>query len=187
MYTIIKEMEKKENKINLQRYAMHAGTLMGLYWIIKFPLLPLGFTYPIASLLFFALTLAVPIIGYYYTRSFRDNVCDGEISFAQSWVFMVFMFLFASLLVAVVHYIYFRFIDNGFIADTWITLLKENKQMMNELFAEDPLIIIERVRSLTSIELTMQLLSCNMINCSIISLIIAPFVMKKKKIKSTKL
>ncbi|KAA6331683.1 hypothetical protein EZS27_019730, partial [termite gut metagenome] len=39
-----------DNKMSLHKCAMQFGTYMGIYWIAKFFLLPLGFTY---SFLFF--------------------------------------------------------------------------------------------------------------------------------------
>ena len=64
--------------------------------------------------------------------------------------------MFASLLVAVVHYIYFQFIDHGFIVNSYIQLwdelmtntpaLAENKDIIKET--------IDTARSLTSINIT---------------------------------
>ncbi|KAA6310688.1 hypothetical protein EZS27_037483, partial [termite gut metagenome] len=69
------------NRISLQKYAMQFGTYMGIYWIAKFILFPLGFTYQFLFFLFIGLTLAVPFMGYHYARMFRDNVCGGTIKF----------------------------------------------------------------------------------------------------------
>ena len=58
-----------ENRNYLQKYAMHFGTYMGAYWILKFILFPLGFTIPFLSLLFMGLTIGVPFIGYHYVKT----------------------------------------------------------------------------------------------------------------------
>ena len=99
--------------ISLQQTAMYFGTLMGLFWIIKFTFLPLGFTIPLLQLLFVLLTFFVPILGYLYARKFRNRYCGGSITFSRAFAFTVLMYLFAALLVAVAHSIYFRYIDNG--------------------------------------------------------------------------
>ncbi len=54
--------------MTLQQHAMRFGTLMGLFWILKFILLPVGFTIPLLQLLFLLLTLFVPILGYICTQ-----------------------------------------------------------------------------------------------------------------------
>ena len=83
---------------------MHFGTYMGIYWILKFILFPLGFHIPFLSLLFVILTLAVPFIGYHYVKMYRDKICGGSIQFSHAVLFTIFMYMFASLLVAVAHY-----------------------------------------------------------------------------------
>lgn len=176
-----------ENKINLQRCAMHFGTYMGVYWIVKFILFLMGLSNPLLLFLFLILTIAVPFIGYYYARSFREKFCDGNITFIQSWIFLIFMYLFAALLVAVTHYIYFRFIDNGYVMDVYANMFEQVKDMPG--FAEimgqyQYKEIIEAIRSMSAIEITMQLLSQNILYCSILALITAPFVAKKKQVVS---
>lgn len=172
-----------EKRINLQWYAMHFGTYMGVYWIAKFILLPIGLSNSILLFLFVILTIAVPFVGYRYARSFRDNVCGGTISFTQSWIFMFFMYLFASLLTAVAHYVYFRFFDNGMFIDTYAANMEELKAIpaLEEVIKQSAYeSTIELVRSYTPIEIAMQLFTNNMFWSSIIALITTPFVTKKK-------
>lgn len=104
-----------ENRGYMQRYAMLFGTYMGGFWILKFILFPVGLSVPFLLFLFMGLTLCVPFMGYYYARMYRNQVCGGGISFLHAWIFTVFMYMFAALLAAVAHYIYFRFIDHGYV------------------------------------------------------------------------
>lgn len=110
---------------------MHFGTYMGIYWILKFILFPLGFHIPFLSLLFVILTLSVPFIGYHYAKMYRDKICGGSIQFSHAMLFTIFMYMFASLLVAVAHYAYFQFIDHGFIINSYI-------QLWDELMTQHP-------------------------------------------------
>lgn len=172
-----------DNRSYLQKYAMHFGTFMGIYWILKFILFPLGFHIPFFSLLFIILTLAVPFIGYHYAKMYRDKICGGSIEFSHAVLFTIFMYMFASLLVAVAHYIYFQFIDHGFIVSSYMKLwdemviqapaLAENKEIIKET--------IDNVSSLTSINITMQLLSWDVFWGSILAIPTALMVMKKAR------
>ena len=176
-------MMMTENRSYLQKYAMHFGTYVGIYWILKFILFPLGFHIPFLSLLFVILTLAVPFIGYHYVKMYRDKICGGSIQFSHAVLFTIFMYMFASLLVAVVHYIYFQFIDHGFIVNSYIQLwdelmintpaLAENKDIIKET--------IDTARSLTSINITMQLLSWDVFWGSLLAIPTGLMVMKKAK------
>lgn len=177
-----------EKKISLQAYAMQLGTYMGLFWIAKFILFPLGLTYNFLLFFFFGLTLCVPFLGFYYVRSFRNQVLQGSISLAQAWVFTVFMYMFAALLTAVAHYLYFRFIDGGFIIDTYAGMLTEFKTLNIEGTEEAIGQLkngLEQLKTLTPIEITMQLMSQNIFYCSLIAIPTALFVMRRKRIDVT--
>ena len=95
-----------ERKPTLQECAMRYGTGMGLLWSFKFMLFPLGLRIPFLLLLFIVLTLGVPILGYIFAKKYRERYCNNAISFGKALLFTIFMYMFASLFVAVVHYIY---------------------------------------------------------------------------------
>jgi hypothetical protein len=168
-----------DNKINLHKYAMQFGTYMGIYWIVKFFLLLLGFTYSFLFFLFTGLTIVVPFIGYYYARMFRDKIYGGQIKFMQAWVFIFSMYVFAALLVAVAHYTYFRYMDNGFIFDKYMEVLESTLAVPGwERYMEQSKEVIKSIRLMTPIELTIQLLTQNVFYCSILAFITALFVKK---------
>lgn len=96
-------------KPTLQECAMRYGTGMGLLWAFKFMLFPLGLRIPFLQLLFIVLTIGVPFLGYIFAKKFRERHCGGSITFSRAFLFTTFMYMFASLFVAVVHYIYFRY------------------------------------------------------------------------------
>lgn len=164
---------------------MHFGTYMGLYWILKFILFPLGLGIPFLMFLFVGLTLGVPFLGYYYARTYRDKVCGGSIKFLSAWVFTVFMYMFAALLTAVAHYVYFRFIDHGFIIGTYMQMLEESSTLP-ELSAMGGYVtqlkeMLELIKNMTPIDITMQLMSQNVFYGSILAIPIALLVMRKPK------
>lgn len=169
--------------ISLQQTAMYFGTLMGLFWIIKFTFLPLGFTIPLLQLLFVLLTFFVPILGYLYARKFRNRYCGGSITFSRAFAFTVLMYLFAALLAAVAHYIYFRYIDNGFLIDSYIGQLEAMKPTATEELKESIDQFIEGfslISSLSPIQLTFQLISQNFLYGTLLALPTALLVMRRK-------
>ena len=170
--------------ISLQQTAMYFGTLMGLFWIIKFTFLPLGFTIPLLQLLFVLLTFFVPILGYLYARKFRNRYCGGSITFSRAFAFTVLMYLFAALLAAVAHYIYFRYIDNGFLIDSYIGRPEAMKPTATEELKESIDQFIEGfslISSLSPIQLTFQLISQNFLYGTLLALPTALLVMRRKR------
>ena len=178
----------KENRGYLQRYAMLFGTYMGVFWILKFILFPLGFTIPFLLFVFFGLTICVPFIGYYYVRTYRTQVCGGYISFFHAWIFTLFMYMFASLFTAIAHYVYFRYIDQGFIFDSYSNVLNNMPPETISEFGEYSKIFkdtLSVMRSMTPIDITMQFMSQNVFYGSILAIPTALFVMKRKKKEQT--
>jgi hypothetical protein len=173
----------KENKSNLQNLAMRYGTFMGVFWIIKFIFYPLGLSVPMLELIFGLATLMVPFYGYYLVRSYRDNCCEGHIKFGYAWLFTTFMFMFAALLVAVAHYVYFRFIDNGFVLNYYMNLIGQIRNInipgMNTKDTANQLSqMVTIISSMTPIQLVMQLLSQNVLYGALMALPIALFAKK---------
>lgn len=166
----------------MQRYAMLFGTYMGGFWITKFILFPLGLSAPFILLLFLGLTLYVPFLGFKYTKKYREQVLGGGINFLHAWAFNLLLYAFAALFTSVAHYIYFQFIDHGYILSTYQTLLEEvsataipgTENYISQLKAN-----LELVRSLSPLDITFQLISQNIFYGSLIALPTALFAMKK--------
>lgn len=173
-----------ERPTTLQEHAMHFGTYMGLFWIFKFIFLPTGFTVPLLQLLFILMTLFVPFLGYIYARRYRNTYCEGSISFFKAFAFIIFMYLFASLLTAAAHYVYFRFIDNGYLVNTYIEQLENMKAAVPGEMKDSIAQLIDAlgvISSLTPLELTLQLLSQNFFYGVLLTFPTALFIMKRKK------
>ena len=173
-----------ENKSTLQEYAMRYGTAMGIFWACKFGLFPLGMSMPLLLIFFFILTLSVPILGYLFVRKYREQQCEGVLNFSRAYIFTIFMYMFASLFVAVIHYLYFRYMDNGMIVNTYQGMIDQ----MNAVATGDMKESLEQFRtaldvvsSLTPLEITLQLLTQNVFYCTILAIPTALLVMRNKK------
>ena len=173
-----------ENKSTLQEYAMRYGTAMGIFWACKFVLFPLGMSMPLLLIFFFILTLSVPILGYLFVRKYREQQCEGVLNFSRAYIFTIFMYMFASLFIAVIHYLYFRYMDNGMIVNTYQGMIDQ----MNAVATGDMKESLEQFRtaldvvsSLTPLEITLQLLTQNVFYCSILAIPTGLLVMRNKK------
>ena len=146
-----------ENRGYMQRYAMLFGTYMGGFWILKFILFPVGLSVPFLLFLFMGLTLCVPFMGYYYARMYRNQVA---------------------------HYIYFRFIDHGYVINTCETMVdtlaQSNMPGMDSYIATYQE-ALETARLLSPIDITLQMISSNVFWGSILAFPTALFVMRRKK------
>lgn len=112
------------------------------------------------------------------------QVCGGGISFLHAWIFTVFMYMFAALLAAVAHYIYFRFIDHGYVINTCETMVdtlaQSNMPGMDSYIATYQE-ALETALLLSPIDITLQMISSNVFWGSILAFPTALFVMRRKK------
>lgn len=153
-----------EKKSYLNQYAMLLGTYMGLFWIAKFCLVPLALDKFFLMMLFVGLTLCVPFMGYYYTRLYRDRVLGGSIGFRHAWFFGTGMYLYATMLTAVAHYLYFAYIDKGFMLNTYTGMLNQLKTEQlagTEGYIEQMREALELLAGMSPLDLTIQLMYNN--------------------------
>ena len=173
-----------EKKRNFQEDAMRYGTIMGIFWTLKFVLFPMGMTMPLLLMAFFLLTLIVPVAGFFLVRQYRDKECQGILSFSRAFLFTSFMYLFAALFATIVHYIYFRFMDNGLIVNTYQDMLNQ----MSTVATDDLKPSLEQfqqaldiIATLSPLEISIQLITQNIFYCTLIALPTALLVMRNPK------
>ncbi|WP_455673583.1 DUF4199 domain-containing protein [Phocaeicola sp.] len=173
-----------DHKPTLIECAMRYGTGMGLLWAFKFMLFPLGLRIPFLQLLFIVLTLGVPIVGYVFAKKFRVRYCNNVLNFSRAFLFTIFMYMFASMFVAVVHYMYFRFIDGGFIFEAYQGIINQLKEGAgSELIPTIELLQtnIDLLAGLTPLQFTFQLVSSNVTWGMLMALPTALLIMRKEK------
>ena len=174
-----------DQRKNFQEAAMRYGTVMGIFWTLKFVLFPMGMQSPLLLMAFFLLTLIVPVAGFFLVRQYRDHDCGGVLSFSRAFLFTSFMYLFATLFVTIAHYIYFRYLDNGLIIGTYQDMLTQ----MNGIATDDMKASIEQfqqaldiIASLSPLEISIQLITQNVFYCTLIALPTALLVRKSPNV-----
>ena len=173
-----------DKKPTLQESAMRYGTLMGIFWTLKFVLFPAGMSMPVLLMAFFLLTLIVPVAGFFFVRQYRDRECEGVLNFSRAFLFTSFMYMFAALFTAVAHYIYFRYIDHGMIIATYLDMLSTMDQVATDGMKESIdqfQQALDAIATLSPLEITVQLLTQNIFNCTMLAIPTTLLVMRKKK------
>lgn len=156
----------EQRQLSTKTYAMHFGAYMGVYWILKFILVPLSFTVPFLQFLFIGLTIGVPFMGYYYLKIYRDKICKGSITFSHAMLFVMLVYFFAAMLVSVAHFLYFQFIDNGFIVAALTNQMDQVLEINKDAADYDLLLSTvtsfkDEAGTLTAAKITLRLFSNN--------------------------
>lgn len=176
--------ENLDKKRNFQEDAMKYGTLMGIFWTLKFFLFPMGMENPLLLMTFFLLTLIVPVAGFFFTRQYRDRECQGFISFPKAFLFTSFMYLFAAMFATIAHYIYFRYMDNGYIVQCYQDMLNQiSAGATGEMKASFDQFqqALDIIASLSPLDISLQLITQNVFYCTLIALPTALLVKRNPK------
>lgn len=184
--------DKRVSNLAMWNASMHIGTVLGVYYVLKFCLFPLGMKSGLLGMVFIVLTLLGPVLAYRLTRGFR-RMSMPDASFAslgQAWGFVFQLFLFASLLVSVAHYVYFAFIDHGMLLAAYNTTLAQMAELAKESGAEGVAMqtqldamkaTVDMVAAMTPIQITMQLLVNNLFWGCLLGLPIGALNMREDK------
>lgn len=86
---------------------------MGLVWIAGFACFVGSFAEPFLSFVFNFIIILIPFLTASFARHYRDRVLDGTLSFRRAYGYSLFIFFYATLLLAIAQWAYLEFLDNG--------------------------------------------------------------------------
>lgn len=168
-------------------YACQYGAIVGLCWILSFLSYMGGLTTPFLADIGLILGIASIFVAGNIIRFYHN--ARQELTFGRAWWMAIVLYLCATLLTAVVQYIYFRYVDHGTLAQTYEQMLTapEYQEMLRKMLPqgegnsnmiED---IINLLYTITPIQMTFQLLFYNLFLSLVLSLPTA-FLGRRKKI-----
>lgn len=170
----------------LQAYARIDGALVAIMWLASFACFILQFQYQALGMGAFVIGAASLVFASLRVKKFRDNIRDGIISFRHALSYSLVTYLYASLLFAFCQFIYFQFIDHGFMMEHYYDMMStaEYKQMMQVygLTESDMQLAMGNMAALRPIELAFQFFSMNIIMGTFVSIPVA--VIMKKNVRT---
>lgn len=187
-------MEQRDIFRQTNAFAMQYGALFGIQWIIGFTCFILCLQHPTLQAAYLVILFAVPFIGWYLVKTFRDRVTEGFISFRRAFLFSLMTYFYATVLLAITAYIYFEFIDHGQFFAAYLEYLErpEVKQILNTpdmqlqmqtLFPENGLKgAVEMLQGLSSTVIVANIIDINIFMGLILSLLTALFVKRNKRL-----
>lgn len=109
--------------IQLRAFARQEGAFVGLIWVASFACFILNFSQPLMGMVAMALAACSVVLVAMRLRGFRDIILDGHISARRAMAFVILVFFYAALLLAVAQWAYFEFIDKGFVAAQYARMM----------------------------------------------------------------
>ena len=122
------------NKRQEDAFARQDGALLSLLWVATFLLYILGVQNEMLGLAAVMLMLYTPFFVGERLRKFRDYGREGLISFRRGYAYTVFVFFYGGILFAVAQYLYFAYMDNGFLLSQFSKMVTsdEGQQILEQ-------------------------------------------------------
>ena len=171
--------------IQLKAYARQDGFFLALLWTASFVCYIMGITNQMLGMLAIGLAIMTPFFVAGRLRKFRDEGREGQISFRRSYAYTIFVFFYAAVLLAVVQFLYFAYIDNGYLMSSFSRMMssEEGKQIISQYgmsqMVEESLSEMANIRP---IDYALNILTVNIIIGFIVGVPIG-LVMQREKVK----
>ena len=152
--------------VQLKAYARQDGFFLALLWIASFACYIMGISNGLMGMAAIMMAVMTPFFVAGRLRKFRDEGREGVISFRRSYAYTVFVFFYGAVLLAVAQFLYFAYMDNGYLLSTFskIVTSAEGKEMLQQYgmtqVAEDSL---TEMASLRPIDYALNILTVNIV------------------------
>lgn len=170
----------RETYLRLRAFARLDGFRLGLFWVVSFALFIGYFTYPVCGFLWVGTLLFTPFYIGMRTQSYSEQTEEQRISYGHAYAHSSLTVFYASLILAICQWTYFQYLDNGFLINQYASMFteKENKAMLEIIGYTKDMVdnMVESLRSLRPIDLSLQMMWSNMVAGLIISLTTALYV-----------
>lgn len=163
-------------------FARQDGAILGAVWIASFASTMWSVTpgYALLSLLANILAISTPFVVAKRLKAFRDDALDGSISFRRGLFYCAQTFFNATLLLTIVQFLWFKFLDTGvfmsYIIDNYTLMLKTYNFPANEIKT-----LIEAISMMKPISWAAAFMITDIFVAIILSPAIAAFMSRKQK------
>ena len=113
--------------IQLKAYARQDGFFLAVFWIASFASYIVGLSNQMLSMVAMLMALTTPFFVASRLRKFRDQGREGFISFGRSYAYTVCVFFYGAVLLAVAQYLYFAYMDNGYLVSSFAKMMSSEE------------------------------------------------------------
>ena len=168
-------------------FARQDGAILGAVWIVSFvcTMLAVDPQYQMLGFISNILIIATPFVVAKRLKAFRDYARDGHISFRHAFYYCIQTFFNATLLLTLVQYLWFRFMDTGL----FMNQLQTNYQIVAQAYqltAEESKTLLDAVSMMKPIAWASMFMITDLVAGAVLSPIIAAVMAKKDKQQHTK-
>ena len=156
--------------------AMSYGFSLGIFWIVKYIFYMFSMRFSYLVVIYWGMSLVVPYLAYLLTKRYREDL-GGVISFSQAWRFGVLIYLFAAMLVSVMHYVFYRFVAPP---DILSSAVEQTIASLKQMQVDSKVISSIESMNFSPIHMALQGILNNIFYGIILSLPVAALVCRRK-------
>ena len=170
--------------IQLKAFARMDGVLLAVLWTASFAFYVLGLSQPGLGMVAMVLAIITPFFVARRLKKFRDVGRDGVISFRRGLAYTLLTFFYGSLLFALVHFIYFSYMDHGYFFATLTKAMSapENAQALGKEMMGTVIESLQMAGRMRPIDLALTLMMSNLFIGVIASFPIAAVMKREARI-----
>ena len=173
--------------VQLKAFARVDGATLALLWTASFVCYVVGLASPTYTMIALVLMAVTPFFAGRRLRKFRDNDRNGVISLMRGWAFVILMFFYAAILLALVQYVYFAFIDKGYLMASFTQMLssQESKSMLEQYGLQQAVSeSLQQMGEMRPIDYALNVLTVNISLGIVLGLPIAALMQRRVQVKS---
>lgn len=176
-------MTRSESFIQANAFAMVDGLKFGIYCCLGFLCTVKGLGGTTLATLGILVTLSAPFLGIFLARRFESSVrSDAPVGFGKAFLYSVLLYLYASIILSIVAFVYFNWLDHGAFVNSYISVISAPdmqsalrqaglEQMFSDTAHQSGFSNFEELlRSIRPIDIAMSLFNFNIIMGIILSL-----------------
>jgi len=168
--------------VQLKAFARQDGALLALLWVGAFLLYLIGVQNAMLGMAAIMMIIYTPFFVGERLGKFRDYGRKGQISFRRAYAYTVFVFFYGGVLFAIAQYLYFAFMDNGFLLTQFSKVLtaEESRQWLDQYGMKE--IADESLREMANIRPIDYALNMLTVNISLGFILGIPISLAKKRV-----
>ena len=168
--------------VQLKAFARIDGARLALLWVASFTCYIVGIANPLYGMVALVLMVTTPFFVSRRLMKFRDEGLGGTISFGRGWGYSLYTFFYASILLALAQYVYFAYIDQGYLMKSLADALStpEAKQMIEQYGIQQSMQeSLEQMGQLRPIDYALNVLTVNILVGMVLGLPIAAMLQRR--------
>lgn len=168
----------KEQQEQMRNAGAWMGTYIGVMWIVSFICMANVSRVPTLSVLGAGIAIGSVIAIVVLIYQFRWRAQKGELSFGKSWLLVIQIFLYGSILLATGIIIYMKFFDHGAFGAYYEQLIEnpETKLLLDQLLERngiDSEEFVSQIVNISPINLAINFMESNILIGAFLSLPLA--------------